>query len=335
MESTEPEQPGRESLEGVSRGAVAVVSEAHSEQPGTLKSDREASLLLKWSRGGRLLPIEFEEIRHRLPAEAIERLDRLFSNEDGLRTEGFARYEKRIADYETVFGVKARQLKEYIKIGKAARDPVTGRPKTDLPPFDRPSEMLAWWHRNMKQRPPANILNLAAARRLGADPSESEPSVNIADYEGQISDALREAQTMLSVATAQLKDAYKSGVDSRIEIKHRRWLKALRAVKEAEMAAREQQKAAGELIPAAEILPALSELLQVLKHMRSTRRRRTLDRLEDLSLPPDLLDRFGTAVDDAREDEDRVLRQLKQFRSTEEIDEFMLGGNGAFTAAPR
>jgi hypothetical protein len=115
----------------------------------------------------------------------------------------------------------------------------------------------------MKQRVPAKLLALASALKLAVD--DSGKGFDVGTYEGQIADALQEARTVLAVATAQWKEACKSGVDARIEVQLRRFLRALKAVKETEQAAREDRKASGELVPKAEIFPELSELLQVLR----------------------------------------------------------------------
>jgi ribosomal protein L13E len=285
----------------------------------SFKLAREENLLQKWSKGGRLLQSEFEEIRHRLDAETIATFEKLFSAESA----GQFRYEKPLREYQTVYGVRVRQVKRWIAIGRAAEPPAP-------PPLDEPGAMSAWWVRHMKQRIPAKLLQLnrSAAVDIGGKGNDqgAGASVDASQYEGQIADALREARTMLALVTAQLKVAYKSGVDSRIEIEHRRFTRCLRAVKEAEQASREDKKSRDELIPKAEILPELSELLQVLKHMRASRKRRTLERLESIGLTSEQVAAIGIVVEDVREDENKVLRRLKVFRSVEEIDEFQLKG---------
>lgn len=295
---------------------------------------REENLLAKWSKGGRLDQSEFEEIRHRLPRGSVAMYDQRFASGSGfLDRSGRARYDRPLGEYEEIFGTKLRQLKQYILIGKEAADPLTGRPKTDLPPFDQPEKMAGWWARNMKHRAPARILALATARSA-EEQAPGDPGLDVGDYEGQFADALKEARTLLAVATAQWKEASKSGVEARVEICQRRFLRALRAVKETEQAVREDQKASGDLIPKAEIFPEISELLQVLRHMRSTRRRRTLASINlDSLLSTDretAANMIGDAVDAAHESEDKVLRRLSQFGSLEEVDQFQLdNGNEA------
>jgi hypothetical protein len=274
---------------------------------------RETSLLIKWSRGGRLSRTEFEEIRHRLPVGST------LDNETpalNLDESGRARYKKELVHYESIYNTKVRQLKKYIAVGKAAKPP-------ELPPLDQPPEMPGWWARHMKQRVPPRLLALAATRQ----PEENdEAGIDVGKLSGDVGDAVRRARVFLEAADRQLSEAYDSGVDSKIEVKQRRWLKALEALRKAEAAEREDRKASDELIPRVELLPELSQLLEVLRHMRSTMKRRIIARIGIMppDFPADFTDRLSVAIEIERANEDAVLRRLKQFRSVEEIDAFQL-----------
>lgn len=80
-------------------------------------------------------------------------------------------YARPLKDYEPIYGYKERNLKKFLRRGREA-EPV------DLPPFDSPAEMPAWWKRNMKQRCSERILQAAKdAASDGASPEEAPESV--------------------------------------------------------------------------------------------------------------------------------------------------------------
>lgn len=281
-----------------------------------LRETRLNALCLKWSGGGRLTQTEFEEVRHLLPAGTS------FDGEPTTNLSGRARYQHRLEHYREIYHASLRTLKRWVATGRATDPP-------ELPPLDEPSAMLAWWTKHRpRYRAPARILQLAKipSSQLGAG---FDSAIDVSALGSEIVDAVRQAHEFLMAAKQHLAEAYKAGNESRIEICQRRWLKALRALKEAEQAAREDKKAAGDLIPKAELLPALSELIEILRHMRSTMRRRIAARLGELlakveEMFPGFTDKLQEAIEIERGTEDAVLRRLKQFRSTEEIDAFKL-----------
>jgi hypothetical protein len=89
-----------------------------------------------------------------------------------------------------VFGVKLRQLANYVAIGKRAKPP-------ELPPLDSPEEMAAWWGRmraagHLKQQCPRRFLALAAARPLDS----GEKGIDFERYQ-QIVRELQEVRNIL------------------------------------------------------------------------------------------------------------------------------------------
>ena len=85
------------------------------------KQARENGLLIRWSRGGRLLQSEFEEVRHPLPADAVQAFERLFSD-DSVRNElGNARYEKPLIEYQAILGRRSGSSKDTLRPGSARR----------------------------------------------------------------------------------------------------------------------------------------------------------------------------------------------------------------------
>jgi hypothetical protein len=224
-----------------------------------------------------------------------------------------AQYKKPLREYCAIYDTRERQLKRWIATGKAAD------PAPDLPPLDDPPAMVTWWERRMAVRVPSKILALVV--EAGLKPSEendSGESIDVDSLDITNLDSLRQARRYLAAVDQKLSAAYRSGSESQI----RRWQKpfneAFASVQKAESAQRDALKIAGELIPKDELLRELSTLLELLRQMRSTMRRRIAARLGDLS--PELLERIGAVVDHEREGEDGVLRQLKEFRSIEQID---------------
>lgn len=69
--------------------------------------------------------------------------------------------------YEKIFGVKIRAVKRWRAIGLRKSPP-------DPPPLDEPKKLLAWWSRNMRQRPPLRLEELARSAEV-ASPSSEEP----------------------------------------------------------------------------------------------------------------------------------------------------------------
>jgi hypothetical protein len=284
-----------------------------SEEQRQLRTDREESLLLRWKQGGRLSEKEFAEVRHRLPINS--RLSAEAAANNSINPSGRANYEKQnLIEYESVFATKVRQIKNWIALGKAAKP-------AELPPLDSPGEMAAWWTRHMKQRVPAKLIALASQKTSGAAPNSS--IVDLTKLVGAVGDALRKARAVRMATDQHLTEAYASGDDTKIEICQRRWLRAVEQERKLETAAREEAKASGDLIPRAELLPELSQFLEVMHQMRRSARRRILARFH-VDLSPELAEALGIAIEQELERGDAVLRQLKQFRTLEEIDQFEL-----------
>jgi len=229
-------------------------------------------------------------------------------------------YQRKSNDYQKIYGVSERTIDRWLELGKLAIPP-------DLPPLDTPSAMAAWWARHMKQRVPSNLI--FAARSSGSSELGHEvTSIDIQSLETAAGDALKQSGAYMAAAHQHLTKAYASGDDARIEICHRRWIKALEARRKAESAAREDAKITGDLIPLAELLPELSQLLQVIRQRSDGAPRRVLRRFE-YDLPPEIVQQLTAALNFEFEQFRAVLRHLKQFKTSEEVDQFELEDPGA------
>lgn len=78
-------------------------------------------------------------------------------------------YLHELAHYEPIYQASARTIKGWLAIGRAAKPP-------DLPPYDEPAQMAAWYARNKKNRVPDRLVQLAAeAARLTATATPAPP----------------------------------------------------------------------------------------------------------------------------------------------------------------
>jgi hypothetical protein len=186
-----------------------------------------------------------------------------------------------------------------------------------MPPLDDPPAMAAWWEAHMTQRVPAKILALAVSTAATAAESRKTDAVDVGKLDIENLDSLRQAKRYLAAVDAKLSAGYAAGDEAEI----RRWQKpfneSIETVRKLEAAQREADKAAGEVIPKVELFNDLSSLLEVLRQMRASMSRRVTSRLSDLG--PDVLARIRDVIAAELETHDGVLRQLKQFRSIEEV----------------
>jgi hypothetical protein len=256
-----------------------------------LRKDREDSLLARWRKGLHLTPDQLAEIQHLLPTgEGPEVAPSSPESETlpakaPLRVPGRVAYRKHLRDYVTVFDTKVRQIKRWVAAGKAAVDD-NGDPCPDPPPLDDPPAMAAWWEKHMTQRVPAKLLSLAVAATLPANQeSDRTESVNVNELNVDELNSLRQARRYLAALDAKLTAAYAGGDEAAI----RRWQKpfneALESVRKLEASERDAAKAAGEVIPRAELFSELSQLIEVLRQMQSTMRRRILRPASPIFLP--------------------------------------------------
>lgn len=85
-------------------------------------------------------------------------------------------YARALKHYVPIFERSLRLLKGWIADGRDANPP-------ELPPLDRPEEMLAWWHRVKKNRAPDVLRRLAAAGGKSVttppDPAKISPTPSL------------------------------------------------------------------------------------------------------------------------------------------------------------
>lgn len=157
-------------------GEGGTLSEAERAQMHRHASDLEvteeharlrlSSLLRKWSLGQRLAKDEMAEISGLLPD--MQSIARRKTKET---------YQRKLEDYESIYGQKpnhARTIKRWIKLGRDCTPP-------DLPPLDDPASMPAWWMRHMKQRVPPKILAAAGGSKADPPPPAEQPGTASVD----------------------------------------------------------------------------------------------------------------------------------------------------------
>lgn len=292
---------------------------AGAVSPELLRKARETSLLSRYARGGKISASELAEIQHLLPpAEGVD------SNLQVPPAAERKQYRKHLKDYCATYDTTLRPIKRWLEIGREAVE--QKKPGAALPPLDEPELMAGWWENHMTQRVPAKILALAAAGQApAAAEARKAEAVDVSKLNIEDLDSLRQAKRYLGAVDANLSAAYASGDEAQI----RRWQKpfneAIETVRKLEAAQREADKAAGEVIPKIELFNDLSTFLETLRQMRASMARRVASRLSDLG--PDVLERIGAVIAAEMEVQERVLRQLKQFRSIEEV-QFQLQAGG-------
>lgn len=235
-----------------------------------------------------------------------------------------------MAGYVETYSTKRRAIYRWVALGRAENDP---------PPLAKPAEMLGWWQRRMKQRPPAKILALAEKKSLpnATTPSERNASdTSSTDKKGGTStpvdfsklgdvtleDAVRSLGMQLKAHQLALTQAMEEGSDSStIQLKQRNVNVTLDLYRKCSDTLDEQRKGRGELIDIAELQEDWGALLGALAAMRE----RMMDDVEQelalcrdasgVSLPftPDQIAAIRRAVGAVREREDALLRGAKHW----------------------
>lgn len=192
-----------------------------------------------------------------------------------------ASYKKPLAEYARALGYKSDQtLRRWIDDGRACDPP-------DLPPFDDPSQLAAWWGRTKKtptggvRKIPDELLALAAPAPVvsGAAPAASVavssaagvPVVRSADFisgEG-FEIALQRARQNERIAAETLEAARRAEDLVKIRASSDAWTKAFQDLTRAEMNANEILSTTGKLVSwesvEAEIRPRLEAMNQSLR----------------------------------------------------------------------
>lgn len=186
-----------------------------------------------------------------------------------------------MTEYEATYSTKRRAIFRWLAIGKEKGDP---------PPLDRPAEMLAWWTRRMKQRPPAKFLALskspasASAAVTGAappagtrdtDPPEKKgaPAGKPVDFDAlkvvDFSGTVRNLQIQLAAHQESLYDAMRTGADeATLTLRQRNVNLTIDLLRKCEATLDEQRKSRGDLVELADVQEDWGMLLAALAAMR-------------------------------------------------------------------
>jgi len=163
-----------------------------------------------------------------------------------------ASYQKPLAEYARALGYKSDQtLRRWIDDGRACDPP-------DLPPFDDPSQLAAWWGRTKKtptggvRKIPDELLALSAPAPVAeaAPVISSAPVVRSADFisgEG-FEVALQRARQNERIAAETLEAARRAGDLVRMRAASDAWTKAFQDLTRAEMNANEILSTTGRLV---------------------------------------------------------------------------------------
>jgi len=193
-------------------------------------------------------------------------------------------YAHHLAFYEPLFKASNRTLKGWLAIGRAATPP-------DLPPYDAPERMAAWYARNKKNRVPDHLVALAASSAAQAArvappadltlsscghvttpppavaPAAAAPPVPAAPAAGPARgfsatlDRLRAAEAIAGERYTQL---ILEGKDDEAAAVERRWQKLRSDLRDYERDAQKVLSAEGKLWLADDVTAALFELHTVL-----------------------------------------------------------------------
>ena len=217
-----------------------------------------------------------------------------------------------LSHYVGVFGSDVRTMKRWIAKGR-------GSTPADLPPLDAPSEMAAWWSRNMTWGVPERLLALASPT-APTPPVADAPAASTASASGPASptttseaakssggarkldlpegsgfsaalDRARNAErTAYAAWQGELaKDPFDAGQE---EMRHRSWQRAVETVRKMEKDAAEIMDSDNEFVRVSEYDAVVAEKLQVLNQ---TIRSAIVRVATKLSLPADIFSRVNQA----------------------------------------
>jgi hypothetical protein len=175
------------------RFETAALTAPSAEELAQLKANRQASLIRKWSGGGKLDREEMSEIHTILPPAIIAAPPLPAPPSPGARV----KHAKTLAEYAPEIGVSERTLKRWNSHGKKVGE---------LFPFDNLALALDWWTRHMKNSPPADLVNAVAQAKRAAEKPTSldstgpEPSAKLPAAPASPAIPLAQAAPLLSAS---------------------------------------------------------------------------------------------------------------------------------------
>lgn len=213
--------------------------------------------------------------------------------------------------YAEVFGIPERSIKRWVALGKKSQPP-------DLPPFDSPSELPAWWNRHSSQQIPARLLQFIA----GEKPQVAANDTRDANLNEKSTDTpLRQAQKHLDIADCRLQaalmpDANGEVNESRIGSATRIWQDTLKVFLAAKHAAEEEQRIQGQWISRTEANEEILTLAEHLRQMRANLARRVSTALANFFNNVQL-QQIQAAIVEAQANQDAIIRRFETMAAGE------------------
>lgn len=256
------------------------------EQMELLRQARRANLMKIWTTGSRRLSSEEQSEIADVIGFAEEADDALplgdppsFALEPNAPLPAKLRgyYKKVLADYQPDFNRGERAVKRWVSAGRKAK------PRPDLPPLDEPHRMAAWWRRLFPSEPvPLELLDYEAKAPTPspasseAPPPSGEPVATGAAPAPSAPIFLDRADLGSTEAvrrSAAVEDAYFQLMEKALAEGNRDEAKKWRNeyAEQAELTnrlrrqAREEAKAAGEVLPKGRMIAELAQMLEALR----------------------------------------------------------------------
>jgi len=220
-------------------------------------------------------------------------------------------YSQPYRHYAEIFGIPERTIKRWVADGKKSQPP-------DLPPFDSPAELPAWWNRHSSQQIPARLLQFVAGEKSQVAANDArDTNFNMQDTETP----LTQAQKHLDIADRRLKAALEPNKDgevneSRIGAATRIWQDTLKVFLAAKHAAEEEQRIMGQWISRTEANEEILTLAEHLRQMRTNLARRVTTELAQL-FSADQLQRIRDSIVAAQNNQDAIIRRFETMAAGE------------------
>lgn len=294
--------------------------QALSMTPDSAAKLRVACLLQRWVDGHDLTDEQWAEIAAIHPEYATGRPPQAPRPEAKAAPEASPKKytAAQIDAFAETYGSKRREIYRWMQ---------RGRDKGEIPPLDDPTKMPGWWGRNMKHRVPDKIALAAAAARPVAPPpslvaeevaSQGGNPLILSALEITVGESVKQARMLTAAAFQKLEKAYETENVEDIQLWQVRWEKAVEAQRKQERDDRLAAEQAGLLISRAAVDSDIANAIAMLKIMRESMAPRILSRLPDL--PVDLREPLRLAIEDEREKEDALFRNLESLKAKEDVD---------------
>ncbi len=238
------------------------------------------------------------------------------------------------AHFTTLYGKGERTMFRWIAVGK----------KKDIPcPLHDPVALKLWWPKCMKWSVPDFILKAAAEAEANAPKSPDmgnpispdipspvappgsttptpetpkEKSVDLDTYDIAEGESVRQTRKLKALAFERLKHAEEHNLPNAEELA-RKYHRLTELLSKEEAADRRRRKEIGELIPRGIVLRDLGVFADMLRVMRESMERKTIELCP--SLTPDQRTEVAAAIKAIRKQEDKALANLPLIKTTDDL----------------